>query len=1421
MKPHLPLILKKYIAAATGLALTCGIYADSINIADHHFNDVLNGNKTFILYENYEPLVAGIANKPLFDGNANTGAADYDLSFTTTEGSSPYSLKLINERDLSIRAIWAENVSFSEIGDITFANFSVSPTYPCKGGAIYAFRSIDFTDTGNITFNGNHVSDTDYAYGGAIFTFGSANFENTGNIEFIKNYAASPSYAYGGAICAERGLVAFTNTGHITFSQNYTSHSYNSHGGAIYAAGGLLFENTGDIAFSNNSTGYSYSSNGGALYAQADINFKNTGIIQFDDNGSTASYYAIGGAIYTYGNVNFENTREIIFANNFVESRSPSSLGGAIFAGGRISFNDTADITFTNNRSTGTKDATSAPMCLGGAIYTSKSIVFNKTGDLTFSGNRADTLVKTSSLASGGAIFAGEYIHFTNIGNIVFEGNSAFCSYSHSTPYGGALYADSDVLFKNTKNVLFSNNDAGTFAKYSYSSTKGGAIYAAGNINFENTENVIFDNNRSLSEDYYGYTYGGALYSGKTITLAKINGDAVFINNKSVVNPNSDITRAHGGAIYSEGGINLSADGGDIIFTGNIIGSDINDSSTWIANGIEVVGQSGKQAQINTIRAKNGRTIAFFDPVIAQVELKNDPATPLNLNQGTGYYGTILFSGSKLDHITNETNKEISSFSQINRSAILHSGKLIVENGAKLEFNSLEVLQYSTIKGNGTLTSTNGIVVKGSLSPDGYTHDWNENDRLTLNGTNIGTLTITGNLDLQNAAIDIDLAKDNRSDCIAIEGNLSSNSSGIIHLLSWDLGQFTIMTAPGSINPAQYGIHDIYGLGPRIQMTLDGSTDRELILTTSATDDRHNLIFSGLEKEWCTTVNGTWARLRGAQSENFLDGDHVLFRDSGWQRDILVTENGVVVSGMIVSDGHYSFSGGSITGVLYPESYQDVTGELDIYDKDTFVRFENRIDFVNGMRIRYGATVEVFSHSIDGLDVESFNSTIKLMGDGCFRFGNMDNAGLIYFENLGNTLSVNNLSGEGIISLEVDMERGIADTIRVEGNVSGHQQLILRATSAPATDEAIAPITLVTALNNAGEGTISGNLDYGAYNYDVMSLDGNKTWQLMHHGSYSSAAQSIVNTIGSMSTGWFSQLDNLSKRMGEIRLGSITKKTAGHKGIEEYSIIPKKGDFWVRGYGSQVNTDLGISGMSSFREYQYGADMGVDKIFSINHLNDIAVGLFTGWQGSDRRFRDGFGSSGDSNSIYGGIYTTWLHKDGWYADAVIKGQHNDNSYHARGYQGEFETAGLGFSLELGRQIQLKKGWFIEPGIQFAYLHTSSQSFMASDIPVHAASSDIYRFAGMMRAGKTFTLPNGMLMQPYLKAGIEDQVSQGGSVKVASDKLNPNTDGCRGLAGAGLIWQITGHSQIHADYEYSYGDKYDRPWTVNLGYRYSF
>jgi outer membrane autotransporter protein len=309
----------------------------------------------------------------------------------------------------------------------------------------------------------------------------------------------------------------------------------------------------------------------------------------------------------------------------------------------------------------------------------------------------------------------------------------------------------------------------------------------------------------------------------------------------------------------------------------------------------------------------------------------------------------------------------------------------------------------------------------------------------------------------------------------------------------------------------------------------------------------------------------------------------------------------------------------------------------------------------------------------------------------------------------------------------------------------------------------------------------------------------------------SSEADAVLNSAAAVSGFWFTQLDNLNKRMGELRYNDALRQAQGERGLVE--------NIWVRSYGQQANINTGINGVKGFSETQYGVDLGTDKAWLLDDNNTVYTGLFAGYGGADRDFHTGY--NGNTDSGYGGLYGTWIHKDGWYADTIAKGQYFNSSFDGTDH-GAYDSVGVGLSLELGRQFQFTDGWFAEPSVQVGYLHLTNDNYRTTQgMSVDLNDADILQFYGGARLGRNIKLSDKGWLQPYVKVGGLEQISSGGQVRAEGGEWRPNLDGARGVIGAGVAWQLDESNQLHLDYEASFGDRYDKPWGLNFGYRHQF
>jgi outer membrane autotransporter protein len=414
------------------------------------------------------------------------------------------------------------------------------------------------------------------------------------------------------------------------------------------------------------------------------------------------------------------------------------------------------------------------------------------------------------------------------------------------------------------------------------------------------------------------------------------------------------------------------------------------------------------------------------------------------------------------------------------------------------------------------------------------------------------------------------------------------------------------------------------------------------------------------------------------------------------------------------------------------------------------------------------------------------------------------------------------------------------DRLVVTGALTGTHVAVLSLAAGVNVNDAVAHVgdhTYVSVgAGTSGGGTVTGVLaDLGARDYQLTWDDSRSGYVLRAQDDhYSGTAQALLNSAGAVSIAWFSQLDNLTKRLGDLHLSAArTSKPASSAAGGDASAVNApaatlSNAFWIRANAQRVNADLGIPGVSGFREYQYGVDAGYDRLVSPAGSDaQLYLGAFAAFQSGHRSFLSGHGK-GDTDSAAVGAYATWLHRDGWFLDGVVKGQYFDSDYDVGGAglgwagHGEFRNYGFGASLEFGRRFEFGKAGFVEPGLEISYAHIFAEDYTVnSGLRVAVGDSDLFRYSLGVRVGWVFDFGSQGALSPYVKAGVERLDSLGGSVRAVSERWQPDLDEVRGRVGFGLSWQLDARQQLHFDYEADFGSHYRKPWSLNVGYRVQF
>ncbi|WP_223540911.1 autotransporter outer membrane beta-barrel domain-containing protein [Pseudomonas sp. BF-RE-26] len=429
-----------------------------------------------------------------------------------------------------------------------------------------------------------------------------------------------------------------------------------------------------------------------------------------------------------------------------------------------------------------------------------------------------------------------------------------------------------------------------------------------------------------------------------------------------------------------------------------------------------------------------------------------------------------------------------------------------------------------------------------------------------------------------------------------------------------------------------------------------------------------------------------------------------------------------------------------------------------------------------------------------------------MVGDGSVENLAM-NGGGVQFGNPGEffKLSVGTLSGEGgTFYMHHDFTTGQIDTLTVTGNASGNHVIALDSSGT----EPRAPASTAVVHIGSGDATFKlagGAVDLGAFSYDLIKQGENDWYLNTATKTISPGTQSVMALFNAAPTVWYGELSTLRSRMGEVRMDN--GKAGG----------------WIRAYGNKFDVSAG-SGVA-YQQTQQGLSFGADAPLPMGD-GQWLVGLLGGYSKSDLNMTRG--TSGTVDSYYLGAYTTWMDEpSGYYFDGVLKFNRFQNESDVRlsdgtKAKGDYNNNGVGASLEFGRHIKLADDYFVEPFTQLSGVVVQGASYDL-DNGLSAQGDRARSLLGKVGAttGRNFNLGEGKVVQPYLRAAYVHEFAENNDVEVNNNPFKSDLSGSRGELGAGIAMTLRGKVSVHADFDYSNGNKIEQPWGFNLGARYSW
>ena len=734
-------------------------------------------------------------------------------------------------------------------------------------------------------------------------------------------------------------------------------------------------------------------------------------------------------------------------------------------------------------------------------------------------------------------------------------------------------------------------------------------------------------------------------------------------------------------------------------------------------------------------------------------------------------------------------------------------------------FNRGRTTSVINIRNGSTLVGGNGIIL-----------DVNGGSKAQINVSNSD---LTGNI-IVHDPYDMDAVVDFNMDSASLTGDVDVQDGSIVNLT---LANGSLLTGNINITDASTGS---LSLGSGSQMTgnlnlADTSAEQVNLANASLLLGDINLndastatlnVGSGSQMTGSVNLAGTSAAQVNLANTGHLLGDinlndastATLNVDSGSQMTGSVNLAGTSAAQVNLANmghllGDIDLNDAS-TATVNLDSGSQMTGSVNLADTSTAqVTLANGSQLTGDVIAAAGSTANVTLDSgslltgrLENLQSLSVNNNGQWQMVEDSTVDNLSlNGGRVRFGEATDfqTLNVGTLSGNGIFVMDVDFGSGDRDFLNVTGSASGNHELLIGSTGTDPVDDASLHVVHINA-GDATFGLVGGSVDLGTWSYGLRG-DGTDWYLDASQKTISPGTASVLALFNTAPTVWYGELSSLRYRMGELR------SNGGQSGA------------WSRVYGGKYDVS-GNNGLS-YSQQQNGFSIGADAPLPLGD-GQWLVGVLAGHSDSDLSLARG--SNGTVKSYYAGVYTTWLDaQSGYYFDGVLKFNrfNNDSKVNLSDgtrTKGSYDNNALGASAEFGKHIKLDDGYFVEPSAQLATVFIQGRDY-SPDNGLQASGERTRSLLGKLgaTAGRRFDLGEGRYAQPYVRAAYVHEFAKGNKVSINDNSFNNDLSGSRGELGAGVSVAIADKWDVHADFQYTDGEKLSQPWGANVGVRYSW
>ncbi len=301
---------------------------------------------------------------------------------------------------------------------------------------------------------------------------------------------------------------------------------------------------------------------------------------------------------------------------------------------------------------------------------------------------------------------------------------------------------------------------------------------------------------------------------------------------------------------------------------------------------------------------------------------------------------------------------------------------------------------------------------------------------------------------------------------------------------------------------------------------------------------------------------------------------------------------------------------------------------------------------------------------------------------------------------------------------------------------------------------------------------------------------------------------------------YYAQLDDLRKRLGEVRYGA-------QEGI------------WARFIYQQDS----FAGTSSYGAKQrwYGLNLGLDRIVSKDESRMWLMGANFKYGHAKQKVKQHVGGKGNLNDYGVNVYATYANQYGCYADFVVTFDEYKQKLGVKSEgissSGDYNSWGWGASIELGKMFSFKSDdgtgdpwqnhWWIEPQAQLSYYWLKGKDFAMSSgktLEQNNGQSLVGRLG--LVAGKQWSYggtgkDDRRYVQAYLKGGVKHEFLGKQDMKYDGKFYNDRLRGTTGYYGAGVDWNMSKKLRAYAQVERESGGKYKKDIEASIGLKWQF